>query len=300
MSSLASTGMMNFLTSSGIRAICWPKQNLIFVLGRRTPWIYETSPTSNVCTIQTVTLKFYILDWCGTRMLMWWNSLHLPLNHPLCLQKGHSSRNVQNIPPSRDTQLCHRPRKYIDTRFVKKNGYDWDTSLPLDIVDQWSSIATSILPWTLLYSTYMLHARQQIPADASARIWSRRLCHFRERISCRSCEEQSCVGLGTPTPTSVLVAARKAQHVNEAFPVTKIACWSDSQIVLHWLKRTKPLKRFMANWVAEIKKWPRNWHSTMNGDIDIRRKPSWFTDTNSFSTTIWEQFVIGTLTVLTL
>ncbi|KAH3721068.1 hypothetical protein DPMN_063983 [Dreissena polymorpha] len=52
---------------------------------------------------------------------------------------------------------------------------------------------------------------------------------------------------------AAFVAACMVQHVTEAIPVKKEVCWSDSQIVLHRLKTGKPLKRFNANRVTEIK-----------------------------------------------
>ena len=52
-----------------------------------------------------------------------------------------------------------------------------------------------------------------------------------------------------------LLGARLAGHVRRSLTDSgdiETTMWSDSQIVLHWLKTRRPLKQFIANRVKEI------------------------------------------------
>ena len=51
---------------------------------------------------------------------------------------------------------------------------------------------------------------------------------------------------------AAVVGARLAQHIRSTLDCKTITMWSDSQIVLHWLKSSKTLKRFISNRVKEI------------------------------------------------
>ena len=51
---------------------------------------------------------------------------------------------------------------------------------------------------------------------------------------------------------AAVVRARLASHLEKSLAPKNVTFWSDSQIVLHWLQNTKPLKRFQANRVKEI------------------------------------------------
>ena len=56
---------------------------------------------------------------------------------------------------------------------------------------------------------------------------------------------------------AALTGARLASFVSQAlksrYPNLKVKLWSDSEIVLHWLSSSKPLKQFVANRTKEIK-----------------------------------------------
>ena len=56
---------------------------------------------------------------------------------------------------------------------------------------------------------------------------------------------------------AALTGARLASFVSQALksrcPNLKVKLWSDSEIVLHWLSSSKPLKQFVANRTNEIK-----------------------------------------------
>ena len=49
-----------------------------------------------------------------------------------------------------------------------------------------------------------------------------------------------------------LTAERLADHLLSSLDIQQVVFWWDSCIVLHWLKTTKTLKRFIANLVKEI------------------------------------------------
>ena len=52
---------------------------------------------------------------------------------------------------------------------------------------------------------------------------------------------------------AAVLGARLAKHIRNTLPITTVQFWSDSQIVLCWLKSTKPLKRFVDNRLREIR-----------------------------------------------
>ena len=52
---------------------------------------------------------------------------------------------------------------------------------------------------------------------------------------------------------AAVIGARLAKHIQNSIPITTVQFWSDSQIVLCWLRSTKPLKRFVENRVREIR-----------------------------------------------
>ena len=51
---------------------------------------------------------------------------------------------------------------------------------------------------------------------------------------------------------TAVVGAGLASHLEKSLAPKNVTFWSDSQIVLHWLQSTKPLKRLQANRVMEI------------------------------------------------
>jgi len=53
---------------------------------------------------------------------------------------------------------------------------------------------------------------------------------------------------------AALTAARLAPYLQEQLQVTRVTLWSDSQIILHWLKSTKLHKPFINNRIQEVKK----------------------------------------------
>ena len=53
---------------------------------------------------------------------------------------------------------------------------------------------------------------------------------------------------------AALTAARLASYLQEQLQVTRVTFWSDSQIVLHWLRSSKLLKPFINTRIQEVKK----------------------------------------------
>ena len=58
---------------------------------------------------------------------------------------------------------------------------------------------------------------------------------------------------------AAVIGARLAKHLQSTLECENITFWSDSQIVLHWLKSTKTLKRFIQNRVNEINELTTSW-----------------------------------------
>ncbi|CAG2233938.1 unnamed protein product [Mytilus edulis] len=57
---------------------------------------------------------------------------------------------------------------------------------------------------------------------------------------------------------AAVIGARLAHHLQTTLTCSNITLWSDSQIVLQWIKTTKTLKRFVSNRINEIKKLTDN------------------------------------------
>lgn len=51
---------------------------------------------------------------------------------------------------------------------------------------------------------------------------------------------------------AAVLGARLARHIIGSIHIKEVFLWSDSQIVLHWLHTSRPLKTFTANRVREI------------------------------------------------
>ena len=61
---------------------------------------------------------------------------------------------------------------------------------------------------------------------------------------------------------AAVIGARLARHIQRSIDVSEIYMWSDSMIVLCWLRSTKPLQQFVHNRVTEIRDLTsvRNWN----------------------------------------
>ena len=70
---------------------------------------------------------------------------------------------------------------------------------------------------------------------------------------------------------AAVIGTRLAFHVKSTFECKNVVFWSDSCIVLHWLKSSKPFKRFIVNRVREITKSTK---STLMEILPERMQPN--------------------------
>ena len=66
--------------------------------------------------------------------------------------------------------------------------------------------------------------------------------------------------------TAALIGARLGSYLRGKLHVTKTILWTDSQIVIHWLRSLKQLKPYVANRVTEIKTLTRVWRYCPTSD----------------------------------
>jgi len=149
-----------------------------------------------------------------------------------------------------------------------KEQHTWDTPLPDSIKQKWSSIANDLnktvgKSFPRQYFPQMNQARNidditlHVFVDASERSYGAvaYLCH-RDQTSLVMAKNRisplKTITLPRLELMAAVIGARLASHIQTSLDITTIQFWSDSQIVLHWLKSTKPLKRFVLNRVKEI------------------------------------------------
>ncbi|XP_060588234.1 uncharacterized protein LOC132743696 [Ruditapes philippinarum] len=151
-----------------------------------------------------------------------------------------------------------------------KKKFDWDTPLPVDIINTWTDLSIDLnsviqtkfqRPYfpttenTANSADFNLH----VFVDASARAYgavayltsghTSTIVFAKNRVA--PVKE---ITLPRLELMAALIGARVTHHVSNAFTCKKITSLSDSQNVLSWLKSTNTLKRFMLNRVEEIKK----------------------------------------------
>ena len=212
-----------------------------------------------------------------------------------------------------------------------KQKYDWDTPLPTEIADDWTNLACDLND---VMKTTM--ARSYLPANASHQ--NQTTLHVFVDASTKSygataylCSENKSAfvfaknrvapvnGITLPRLElmAALVGARLAAHVKKAVPCEKIVFWSDSQIVLYWLKSPKKLNRFVTNRVIEINEltsgYPWRYCPSEENPADLltrgitsrqfqdstlwREGPAWLLDNRKWPT--WDIEKTATLTSLT-
>ena len=147
-----------------------------------------------------------------------------------------------------------------------KGGFDWDEKVPESHRKTWTDLVTDIdeIMSTSIPRTYFskksssTHDRiLHVFTDASLKAYgSAAYLSNGEESSLVMAKTRVAPLKNLTLPQLELMAAvigsRLATHIQQTLEITNIVFWSDSSIVLHWLKSTKPLKRFVANRVNEI------------------------------------------------
>ena len=150
-----------------------------------------------------------------------------------------------------------------------KGKYTWDSNLPDVITQQWESIANDLnlatevtLPRYYFTTADETHTADDnilhVFVDASMKSYGAAAYLCNRNQSTLIMAKNRVAPLKTITLPrlelmAAVIGARLATHIQNSIPVTTIQFWSDSQIVLCWLRSNKPLKRFVENRVQEIK-----------------------------------------------
>ena len=144
---------------------------------------------------------------------------------------------------------------------------EWDEPLPAELETKWNDIARDIQDASKLvlprYFFPQIQSETQpiylhVFADASPKA-SGAVAYISNGNLSSLVMSKSRVELTLPQLElmAALICARPAHFVSGAlksrFPSLTVKLWSDSEIVLHWLLGTKPLKQFIANRTQEIK-----------------------------------------------
>ncbi|MCG8047808.1 MAG: hypothetical protein N0E48_19650 [Candidatus Thiodiazotropha endolucinida] len=116
---------------------------------------------------------------------------------------------------------------------------------------------------------------------------------------------------------ATVLGARLGRHIMDSIQVESLFLWTDSQIVLHWLQTTRPLKTFTANRIREIndlienRKW--KYCPTAENPADLltrgitskqfrtssiwQKGPTWLNNAETWPT--WEHDTTSALTTVT-
>lgn len=151
-----------------------------------------------------------------------------------------------------------------------KQHVKWDEPLKKGLCDWWGEITDSIQEAATITALqqFFPSAKEQattpylhVFADASLKA-NGPVSYITDGNTSSFIMAKSRVALLKKLPLSqlelmaALIATRLAQHVsqplNSRYPHLKTKLWSDSEIVLHWLGSTWPLKQFLANCTREI------------------------------------------------
>ena len=149
---------------------------------------------------------------------------------------------------------------------------EWDEPLPQELELKWNSIARDIEDATKLIIPRRFFLQEQITAHpTSLHVFADASPKAYGAVAYLSSGDQSSLLMAksrvAPLKTLTLpqlelmapsICVRLANFISQALkprlPNLKFYLWSDSEIVLHWLQSTKPLKQFAANRAKEVKK----------------------------------------------
>ncbi|XP_053390747.1 uncharacterized protein LOC128553594 [Mercenaria mercenaria] len=163
-----------------------------------------------------------------------------------------------------------------------KDKFDWDVPLPLEVQDKWNKLAEDLntVTDTEFSRQYIRQSKHKqtinnsrtkstlnVFVDSSLKSYGAavyivnadgsRLVIAKNRVA-----PVKPMTLPQLELMAAVVGARLVQHVQDSLNISDVICWSDSQIVLHWLSTSKPLKQFVQNRVIEIQTLTKNypWH----------------------------------------
>ncbi|CAG2241823.1 unnamed protein product [Mytilus edulis] len=155
---------------------------------------------------------------------------------------------------------------------IWKLGLQWDSIIEGDICNQWIGIRENIETATQTvfpryYFTETTGSTQHslhIFVDASTKAYGAvgYICNGEETALVMAKSRVAPLKELTLPQLELMAAvigARLAKHLQSTLECENITFWSDSQIVLHWLKSTKTLKRFIQNRVNEINELTTSW-----------------------------------------
>nr|XP_006817797.1 PREDICTED: uncharacterized protein LOC102802785 [Saccoglossus kowalevskii] len=193
----------------------------------------------------------------------------------------------------------------IFTQELWKRKLDWDEPLPSDLTNEWNAILTDLKTATNItmnreYFSDVYDRKDDhelhVFVDASTRAYGAAVYlrnNNTEQTSLVMSKTRAAPLKKQTLPRLELMGAvigtRLIQFVSDALKdtvnITKHIIWSDSQIVLHWLKSDKKLPLFVTNRVNEIKTFPMTMNTVLHTFVE--------TDTAQDTTTVNETTNVG-------
>jgi len=183
----------------------------------------------------------------------------------------------------------------------------WDQIIPDELQREWRSLASQIshgltlaLPRQLIHSSKIeLHAFSDASAAAYATVVYAVSMHNGEAVSHILMAKARVAPLKELTIPKlelmgIVLSSRVIQYVRNAvsntLSISKICCWSDSQVCLQWLYSTKALPTFVQNRVDEIRTTvPTASFHFVEGKDNPADQPSRGTDAKYIFSTLWQQ-----------
>ena len=143
-----------------------------------------------------------------------------------------------------------------------KGKYDWDEPLPENAQQEWIQLAKDIEDATGTtfprYYSVKNSRSLHVFVDASMKAYGavaylqddRNTALVMAKTRVAPVKELTLPQLEL---MAAVIGARLVHHLRDTLEYKDITLWSDSQIVLQWLKTSKLLKRFISNRIGEIK-----------------------------------------------
>ena len=247
---------------------------------------------SNSTSVQTLAAKENLLDGhTETKVLgIQWETATDKLQYPRRV-------NVSNTNPVTKREMLRESSKLYDPlgllhpvtvsakimmQEVWQRELEWDELLPPDIQDRWQKLVKELEAVTSmqiqrryfpLTSEWPKDAELHIFVDASTKAYGA-VAYVK---SSEADQASFVMAKSRVAPlkkltlpqlelTAALIGARLGSYLRGKLHVTKTILWTDSQIVIHWLRSLKQLKPYVANRVTEIKTLTRVWRYCPTSD----------------------------------